>query len=95
MRSEVAQENAQFPPQFRAFPLTIGVQLKLREKTGKKNISKRKFEKFTQSFTIFEEKIASIRSKMTQENAQFPPQFTEIRLAIEVQLKLAEIRERK
>ena len=58
-------------------------------KSEKKNDSlKTKFDKFTQNFTILEEKIRSTRSERTGENAEFSNEFNEIRLKIEIEPKI-------
>ena len=47
-----------------------------------------------QNFTILVEKIPSIRSEMTGENAEFQSKFNEIRLKIQIRVKMEEKKER-
>ena len=65
-----------------------------RRENGRKNndISKRKFSKSTQNFTILHDNIHSIRSEITGENAQFQNEFNEIRLKIQIEVKIGEKR---
>ena len=61
----MTRENAEFSNEFNEIRLKIEIEPKIREKTT--------FE--TENFTIYQEKIRSIRSKMTRKNAQFQGEF--------------------
>ena len=76
-------ENGEFQSKSTDIRLTIQIEVKMGEK-------KTTFEKYGENFTILQEKIPSIKSEMTGENAKFPDEFKKIRLTIQMEVKIAQ-----
>ena len=86
----MTSEDAEFNGKFNRSRLKIQIEVKTGEKKKKNDIRKWKFAKYEENFTIWEEKIHSIRFQMTQKNAQFNGQFNRIRLKIQIEVKARE-----
>ena len=69
---------------------------KFKAEKNKKNkhTCTRKFAKYNEYFTIFQEKIHWIRSEMASGNAELNGEFNQIRLKIQIEMK-TEVKKKK
>ena len=85
IRSEKTGENPEFETVMKEIPLKIEI-----EEEKEKNTFERQNLENSQRFHSFRGKIHSIRSQMIGENGEFQSKSTDIRLRIQIEVKMGE-----